>query len=49
MDEEGGQLTRSRMRSPRSAAIAGIIFSLLVMTSMILISSVDSPDDLNRD
>lgn len=49
MGEEGGQLIRSRMRSPRSAAIAGIIFSLLVMTSMILISSVESPDDFNRD
>jgi hypothetical protein len=49
MSEENERLIRSQIRSPRSAAIAGIIFSLLVMTSMILISSIESPDDLNRD
>lgn len=49
MTDENVQLTRPQMRSPRSAAIAGIIFSILVMTSMVLISSVDTPEDFDRE
>jgi hypothetical protein len=36
MDHEVGQV-RKRLKSPRSAAIAGIVFSLLLMASLILI------------
>lgn len=49
MSENDGSLLRQKIRSPRSAAIAGIIFSLLVTTSMLLISSVESPEDFNKD
>jgi hypothetical protein len=37
MTNEPQQLVRRRVRSPRSAAIAGILFSLLTITSMILL------------
>ena len=30
-------LTRERLRTPRSAAFAGIVFSLLIGTTMVLI------------
>ncbi len=42
---------RRELRSPRSAAIAGVIFSLLMITSMILISAVSAATiaDINRD
>jgi hypothetical protein len=36
MDREVGHV-RERLRTPRSAAIAGIVFSLLLMASLILI------------
>jgi len=42
-------MVRRELRSPPSAAIAGILYSLFSMTSMILISSVDSPADLGEE
>lgn len=49
MIEEESSLLRQKNISPRSAAIAGIIFSLLVTTSILLISSIESPEDFNKD
>src|SRR5947209_16006004 len=34
---EGGTLTRRALRTPRSAAIAGIIFAALLITALVLI------------
>ena len=51
MTEKEKPLTRPQLRSPRAAAIAGIVFSLLSITSMILIAGVvaSAPDEINRD
>lgn len=40
-------LIRRRIRSPRSAAIAGILFALMRITSLILISSASKSTELN--
>jgi hypothetical protein len=40
MSEEKEFLIQPKLKSPRAAAIAGIIFSLLVMTSMILFQNI---------
>jgi hypothetical protein len=47
--EETRYMVRRELRSPPSAAIAGILFSLLSTASMALISSVDSPSDFSAD
>jgi hypothetical protein len=39
MDPEEAALIRQRLTTPRAAAIAGIVFSLLLITSMFLIRS----------
>jgi hypothetical protein len=42
---------RRRLRSPRSAAIAGIIYAILTITGMVLVSNIttDLPADITRD
>jgi len=47
--EDTKYMVRRELRSPPSAAIAGILFSLLSTASMLLIASVDSPTDFSRD
>jgi hypothetical protein len=49
--EEEIRLIRSEIRSPRSAAIAGIVYSLLMMISMILLTSMArfTPLDIDGD
>jgi hypothetical protein len=49
--EERRRLIRREMRSPRSAALAGIVFSLLMMASMILLhrSATASLADIDRE
>ena len=51
MAEETERLVRRELRSPRSAAVAGILFSLLMMTSMILLyrSVTASLADIDRE
>ena len=51
MAKETGHLVRRELRSPRSAAIAGIVFSLLMTTGMILAYRVvrAKPEDFTRD
>jgi hypothetical protein len=51
MAEDTRQLVRREVRSPRSAAAAGILFSLLTMASMILLnkSVTASPADIGRE
>ncbi|MCK4726665.1 MAG: hypothetical protein KAT29_12710 [Anaerolineales bacterium] len=51
MSEENILLIQRQIRSPRSAAVAGIIFSLLMIASMILISTITSVTlaDISRD
>jgi len=51
MPENNEPLLRRQLRSPRAAAIAGILFSLLLMTSMILFRNIGTvaPADISRD
>jgi hypothetical protein len=51
MAEENELFIRPELKSPRSAAIAGILFSLLLMTSMLLFRSIVTvtPADIDRD
>jgi hypothetical protein len=51
MAEETEHLVRRELRSPRSAAIAGIVFSLLMFTGMILAYRVirARPEDITSD
>jgi len=51
MAKETEQLVRRELRSPRSAAIAGIIFSLLMITSMLLMFNIvtTNPADISSD
>jgi len=51
MTEETERLVRREVRSPRSAALAGILFSLLIMTSMILLynSATANPADVGSE
>ena len=51
MAENAEKLVRSELRSPRSAAIAGIVFSLLMFIGMILAYRVVNamPEDITRD
>jgi MFS family permease len=51
MAEETGSLVRREVRSPRSAAIAGIVYSLLMLTIMTVTSSVVRvrPEDVTRE
>ena len=46
MNEESKSLVRRRIRSPRSAAIAGILFALLRIISLLLLSPASSPTEL---
>ena len=50
INDQGEDLNIKKVRSPRSAAVAGIVFSLLVTTSMLLLTSVTSinPEDINE-
>jgi hypothetical protein len=43
------RLIRRQIRSPRSAAIAGIVFSLLLMISMVLLNSMAAVDPADID
>lgn len=51
MSEESDRSIQRQIRSPRSAAIAGIAYSLLMMTSMILLTSMArvTPADVDKD
>ena len=51
MLENNERLIRRQLRSPRAAAIAGILFSVLLMTSMILFRNIGvvAPADINKD
>ena len=51
MDEEYRLRIQKRIRSPRSAALAGILFAGLLVASMLLLTSLsyDSPADLNQE
>ena len=51
MAEHPEYLVRRELRGPRSAAIAGIIYSILMITGMILAYSVTraKPDDITRE
>jgi hypothetical protein len=51
MDEEYRLRLQKRIRSPRSAALAGILFAGLLITSMLLLASLnyDSPADINQE
>ena len=42
-------IIRSELRSPRAAAIAGILFALLQLGGMILAPSVEIPDEFNEE
>lgn len=50
MTETSEALVRQNLRSPRSAAIAGILYALMTATSMILIENIvnATPNDINR-
>ena len=50
MDNNNVRLIRHQIRSPRSAAVAGIIFSILMTAGMVLMYSVvsDIPADIDR-
>jgi hypothetical protein len=47
MMEQEGTLTRARLKTPRAAAMAGIVFSILLITSLVLIriSVPANPED----
>ena len=49
MRAENRQLLQRRLRSPRAAAVAGILFAFLQTSSMVLISFVEAPDELSRE
>jgi hypothetical protein len=51
MPESIEPLIRRQLRSPRAAAIAGILFSVLLMTSMILFRNIGTvaPADISKD
>ncbi len=36
--QQPGPLTRARLKTPRAAAIAGIVFSVLLTTTLVTIS-----------
>ena len=51
MTERTERLVRPELRSPPSAAIAGIVYSLLMFTGMVLVYRVTNviPEDITRD
>ena len=51
MKEENLPQIQKRIRSPRSAALAGILFSILLIASMVLITGVTqvSVDDISAE
>jgi hypothetical protein len=51
MAETADYVVRKELRSPRSAAIAGIVFSVLMTTGMVLMYGIakDVPRDITRD
>lgn len=48
MTEDNRDQVRRQLRSPRAAAVAGIVFSVLLMTTMVLFSSMALPAEFNR-
>lgn len=51
MAETADYVVRKELRSPRSAAIAGIVFAVLMTTGMVLMYGIarDVPQDITRD
>jgi MFS family permease len=49
MSDEHDRKIQRRLTSPRSAAVAGIIFSLLMMTSLTLIAFLAGPENIDPD
>ena len=51
MAEENARLIRRRIRSPRSAAIAGIVYSVLIIIGMLLVRNMiaDVPADISQE
>ncbi len=49
MSAENDHSIQQQLRSPPSAAVAGIIFSILLITSMILLTSTDLPSNLTTE
>jgi hypothetical protein len=51
MTQGTDHVVRRRLRSPRSAAIAGIIYSILMTTGMVLVHNItrDLPEDITKD
>jgi MFS family permease len=51
MSQRTDYVVRRRLRSPRSAAIAGIIYSILMTTGMVLVYNItrDLPEDITKD
>ena len=51
MQENNLRMIQKRVRSPRSAAFAGILFSVLLITSMLLISGITkvAPAEINTE
>jgi hypothetical protein len=51
MDDENVRLIRQQIRSPRSAAFAGILYSVLMITGMLITASMIStiPAEIDRD
>jgi hypothetical protein len=51
MTQRTDYVVRRRLRSPRSAAIAGIIYSILMTTGMVLVYNItrDLPEDITKD
>ena len=50
MTQRTDYVVRRRLRSPRSAAIAGIIYSILMTTGMVLVYNIttDLPEDITK-
>jgi hypothetical protein len=51
MSKGTGYVVRQELRSPRSAAIAGIIYAILMITGMVLVYNItrDLPEDITKD
>jgi hypothetical protein len=51
MSKGTGYVVRQELRSPRSAAIAGIIYAILMITGMVLVFNItrDLPEDITKD
>ena len=49
MSEVKGHIIQKKIRSPRSAGLAGVGFALMQIASMVLINSIETPVEFNRD